>query len=74
MTSWRKWAFYGALIGATYTALDTYADLGTKPVSLYVGKMLGGVIAGAVLGGVAALVRNRGANRNDGAASPDRQA
>jgi hypothetical protein len=58
-TSWRKWAFYGALIAAAYTAQDTYADLATKPMSLYISKFVGSIIAGAILGAVAAMVRNR---------------
>ena len=58
-TNWRKWALYGALIAAAYTAQDTYVDLATKPMSLYVSKFVGSVIAGAVLGAVASMVRNR---------------
>ena len=57
--NWRKWALYGALIAAAYTAQDTYADIGTKSVALYSGKMLGSIIAGAILGAVANMVRNK---------------
>ena len=66
VVNWRRWALYGSLVAAVYTGVETYSDLETKSVALYASKMLGSVIAGAVLGSVAALVRNRHANR-DGA-------
>ncbi len=61
--NWRRWALYGGLVAAVYTGVETYSDLETKSVALYAFKMLGSVIAGAVLGSVAALVRNRHVNR-----------
>jgi uncharacterized membrane protein (DUF441 family) len=72
--SWRKWAFYGALIAAAYTAQDTYVDLETKPLALYIGKLIGSIIAGAILGGVAGKVRNRYARGDNIAANPDKSA
>lgn len=72
--SWRKWALYGALIAAAYTAQDTYVDLETKPFTLFIGKLIGSTIAGAVLGGVAGIVRNRYARGEKIAANPDNSA
>lgn len=72
--NWRKWAFYGALIAAAYTAQDTYADLETKSLALYSGKFIGSIVAGAVLGGVAAMVRNRFKNNDENAAKPENPA
>ena len=69
--SWRRWALYGALVAAVYTIVQTYSDLETQSIALFSGKMIGSIIAGAILGSVAALVRNRHANRGsaDGANS-----
>ena len=72
--NWRKWAFYGALIAAAYTAQDTYADLATKPVALYVGKFIGSIVAGAILGSVAAMVRNKFKNNGESPANPENPA
>ena len=69
--SWRRWALYGGLIAAAYTGLDTYADIGTKSFALYSGKMIGSIIAGAVLGSVAALVKNRNVPRDTAGADSD---
>jgi uncharacterized membrane protein (DUF441 family) len=71
MVSWRRWALYGAVIAAAYTGVDTYADLSTKPFALYAGKLIGSIIAGALLGGVASLVRNRYSRGGNVAANTD---
>jgi hypothetical protein len=57
--SWRRWALYGGLVAAVYTGVETYADLETKSLALYVTKLGGSIVAGAILGVVAARVRNR---------------
>ena len=72
--SWRKWALCGALIAAAYTAQDTYVDLETKPLALYIGKLIGSILAGAILGGVAGMVRNRYTRGDKIAANPDNSA
>lgn len=69
--NWRKWAIYGGLIAAVYTLLTTYTDLETRSVALYVGKLIGSTVAGAFLGSVAALVRNRLAGGSAVQANPD---
>ena len=69
--NWRKWAFYGGLIALAYTGLETYPDLGSKPFPLYFGKLFWSVVAGIILGSVAALVKNRYARRDNVAASSD---
>ena len=74
VVSWRRWALYGALIAATYTGLETYPDLEEKPFILYCGKLIGSTIAGAILGAVASLVRNRYARGDNVAPKPDHSA
>ena len=74
VVNWRRWALYGGLIAAAYTGLETYPDLATKSFALYSGKLIGSTIAGVILGGVAALVRNRYARRNADGASSDSSA
>ena len=74
VVSWRRWALYGGLIAAVYTGLETYPDLETRSFALYSGKLIGSIIAGVILGGVAALVRNRYARRDAGAVNSDSSA
>ncbi len=74
MVNWRRWALYGGLIAAAYTGLDTYPDLETRSFALYSGKLIGSIIAGVILGGVAALFRNRYARRNAGGVNSDSSA
>ena len=72
--SWRRWALYGGLIAAAYTGVETYSDLATKSFALYSGKLIGSIVAGAIFGAVAALVRNRYACPDAGGANPDSSA
>jgi len=69
--SWRRWALYGGLIAAVYTGLSTYPDLATRSFALYAGKMFGSIVAGVILGCVAAMVRNRSARRGAGDSNSD---
>ncbi len=72
--SWRRWALYGGLIAAAYTGVETYSDLATKSFALYSGKLIGSIVAGAILGAVASLFQNRYAHRDNIPANPDSSA
>ena len=48
-----------------YTGLSTYPDLETRPYALYSGKLNASIVAGVILGSVAAVVRNRYARRDN---------
>ena len=70
MVSRRRWALYGGFIAAVYTGLSTYPDLETRSFALYSGKLIASIVAGIILGSVAAMVRNRYARRDNVAANP----
>ena len=72
--NWRKWALYGALIALAYTGVETHNDLETKTFALFCGKLVGSIVAGAILGCVAALVRNRYSGSVSDTKNPDRAA
>lgn len=74
VVSMRRWAVYGGLVAAVYTGISTFPDLQTRSFALYSGKMAGSIIAGIILGCVAARVRNRYAQRAAAAADPDASA
>ena len=62
--SWRKWALYGGIIATAYTALTTIADLSSESLSLYAAKLISSTVSGAILGFVAAKIRNRATRRD----------
>ena len=74
VVSMRRWAIYGGLVAMVYTGISTFPDLQTRSFALYSGKMAGSIIAGLILGCVAAKVRNRYAQRAADAPNPDASA
>ena len=53
-----------------YTGLSTYPDLEARSFALYSSKLIASIVAGIILGSVAAMVRNRYARRDNVAANP----
>jgi len=51
-----KWAAWGAFVGLAVIA--NWADYGADPAFLF-GRFIGGAVLGALLAGIAALIRNR---------------